>query len=125
MTFTADPTGSFWQDKAAVITGAAGGMGALETARILQAGGTVFAVDVLTAGHEGWERLKAAAGEDGPRLIPHTADISRPEAWSDLKEVIMARAPRSTGWLTTPASPCGKPLPKLSRKNGTASSAST
>lgn len=91
MTFTADPTGSFWHDKAAVITGAAGGMGALETARILQAGGTVFAVDVLAAGHEGWERLKAAAGEHGPRLVPHTADISRPEAWDDLKEVIMAR----------------------------------
>lgn len=91
MTFSADPTGTFWKNKAAVITGAAGGMGELETARILQAGGTVFAVDVLAAGHEGWERLKAAVGEHRPRLVPHTADISRPEAWDDLKEVITAR----------------------------------
>lgn len=90
MTFDANPTGTFWNGKAAVITGAAGGMGALETARILEAGGTVFAVDVLPAGHKGWERLKVAAGEHGPKLVPFTADISRPEAWDALKKEISA-----------------------------------
>ncbi|WP_255769055.1 SDR family NAD(P)-dependent oxidoreductase [Pseudarthrobacter sulfonivorans] len=90
MTFNADATSTFWKDKAAVITGAAGGMGALETTRILKGGGTVFAVDVLPDGHEGWQRLKAAAGDHGPRLVPHTADISRPEAWDALTEEISA-----------------------------------
>ncbi|WAH96239.1 SDR family NAD(P)-dependent oxidoreductase [Arthrobacter sp. MMS18-M83] len=86
-----DPTGAFWKGKAAVITGAAGGMGALETARILQAGGTVFAVDVLALSHESWDRLQTAAGEHRPRLVPYTADIRRAEAWDNLKAEIAAR----------------------------------
>jgi NAD(P)-dependent dehydrogenase (short-subunit alcohol dehydrogenase family) len=81
---------NFWVDKAAVITGAAGGMGAIEAARILHAGGTVFAVDVLPAGHDGWNRLWVAAEEHGSRLIPYTADIRRPEAWEGLKAEIAA-----------------------------------
>lgn len=87
----AESANTFWIDKAAVITGAAGGMGAIEAARILHAGGTVFAVDVLPAGHEGWGRLRASAGDHGPRLIPYAADIRRPEAWEVLKAEIAAR----------------------------------
>lgn len=88
---SADTTSTFWNGKAAVITGAAGGMGAIETERILQAGGTVFAVDILAAGHDSWGRLETAAVEHAPRLVPYIADIRRPEAWDHLKEVIAAR----------------------------------
>jgi 3alpha(or 20beta)-hydroxysteroid dehydrogenase len=84
-------TAQFWPGKAAVVTGAAGGMGAVEAARLLRAGATVFAVDALDPGHDNWSRSRAAAGEDAARLLPFTADVRSPQQWAGLRAAVEAR----------------------------------
>jgi meso-butanediol dehydrogenase/(S,S)-butanediol dehydrogenase/diacetyl reductase len=61
-----------FQDKIAIVTGAASGIGA-ETTRLLVAGGArVLAADI------GAERLAAFAAEMGEAVVPHVADMAEP-----------------------------------------------
>ncbi|WP_447919749.1 SDR family NAD(P)-dependent oxidoreductase [Achromobacter aegrifaciens] len=73
--------GSWWTGKAAVVTGAARGQGAAEALRLLQAGATVYALDVLPEGDATWAALHAAAGADAERLHIRVADVSSEADW--------------------------------------------
>ncbi|MBP6018918.1 MAG: SDR family oxidoreductase [Burkholderiaceae bacterium] len=74
----------FWNGKACVITGGARGQGAAEVLRLLQAGATVFAVDVLPAMDSSWDELRAATQEFSDKLITHTCDVSKHSDWEIL-----------------------------------------
>ena len=79
---------SYWTGKAAVVTGAARGQGAAEALRLLQAGATVYALDVLPDSDATWTDLRAAAGADAERLRIRVADVARESDWLTLAEEI-------------------------------------
>ncbi len=79
---------SWWNGKAAVVTGAARGQGAAETLRLLQAGATVYALDVLPEGDATWAELRNAAGAHAERLRIRVADVARESDWLALAEEI-------------------------------------
>ncbi|WP_258956209.1 SDR family NAD(P)-dependent oxidoreductase, partial [Achromobacter aegrifaciens] len=81
---------SWWNGKAAVVTGAARGQGAAEALRLLQAGATVYALDVLPESDATWAELRAAAGEDAERLRIRVADVARESDWLALADEISA-----------------------------------
>ena len=79
---------SWWNGKAAVVTGAARGQGAAEALRLLQAGATVYALDVLPEGDATWTELRAVAGADAERLRIRVADVARESDWLALADEI-------------------------------------
>ncbi|MGS1107570.1 SDR family NAD(P)-dependent oxidoreductase [Achromobacter anxifer] len=79
---------SWWNGKAAVVTGAARGQGAAETLRLLQAGATVYALDVLPEGDATWAELRNAAGTHAERLRVRVADVARESDWQALANEI-------------------------------------
>ncbi|PTN51383.1 short-chain dehydrogenase [Achromobacter xylosoxidans] len=81
---------SWWNGKAAVVTGAARGQGAAEALRLLQAGATVYALDVLPESDATWAELRAAAGADAEWLRIRVADVARESDWLALADEISA-----------------------------------
>lgn len=81
---------SWWNGKAAVVTGAARGQGAAEALRLLQAGATVYALDVLPESDATWAELRVAAGADAERLRIRVADVARESDWLALADEISA-----------------------------------
>ncbi|WP_088140498.1 SDR family NAD(P)-dependent oxidoreductase [Achromobacter xylosoxidans] len=79
---------SWWNGKAAVVTGAARGQGAAEALRLLQAGATVYALDVLPEGDAAWADLGNAAGAHAERLRVRVADVARESDWVALADEI-------------------------------------
>ncbi len=80
----------YWSGKAAVVTGAARGQGAAEVLRLLQAGATVHALDVLPEDDETWTALRCAAGPAAQRLRVRVADVASEAAWQALAADIAA-----------------------------------
>ncbi|CAB3848199.1 Cyclopentanol dehydrogenase [Achromobacter anxifer] len=80
----------YWNGKAAVVTGAARGQGAAEALRLLRAGATVHALDVLPEGDETWTALRCAAGPAAQRLRVRVADVASEAAWQALAADIAA-----------------------------------
>lgn len=80
----------YWKGKAAVVTGGARGQGAAEVLRLLRAGASVYAVDVLADDDESWNELRAASAEWRDKLIIVRADVSRAEDWDELARRIDA-----------------------------------
>ena len=78
------------EDRVVVITGAAGGIGALLVERFLANGDTVLATDV---GSDALERLRGTFGEDA-KLITAAADISREEDCERLADLVRGEAGR-------------------------------
>ena len=74
----------YWNGKTAVVTGGARGQGAAEVIRLLKAGATVHAVDVLPASDESWAELRRIAQPWGERLRIVDADVADPAAWDAL-----------------------------------------
>jgi meso-butanediol dehydrogenase / (S,S)-butanediol dehydrogenase / diacetyl reductase len=63
-----------FEGKVALVTGAGSGIGRAVTARIVEEGGTVFAVDIDDAA------LQATADLLGKNVSPHVADVGDPDA---------------------------------------------
>lgn len=80
----------YWNGKAAVVTGAARGQGAAEALRLLRAGATVHALDVLPEDDETWTTLCRAAGPAAQRLRVRVADVASEAAWQALAADIAA-----------------------------------
>ncbi len=80
----------YWNGKAAVVSGAARGQGAAEALRLLQAGATVYALDVLPEDDDTWTALRRAAGPDAQRLRVRVADVASEAAWEALAADIAA-----------------------------------
>ncbi len=83
---------TFWQGRAAVVTGGARGQGAALSLQLLQAGATVHVVDVLPPDDVAWQSLRASAdagaGGGSGRLVPWQQDVADPAGWERLSEAL-------------------------------------
>ena len=80
--------------RAVLITGAAGGLGAVMTAALLKDGHAVAAVD---RSREGLARLVASLGAGRERLLPVEAELSEPVACTRAVETAVAHFGRIEG----------------------------
>ncbi|WP_218568353.1 SDR family NAD(P)-dependent oxidoreductase [Pseudomonas sp. H9] len=80
---------NYWLGKAVVVTGGARGQGAAEVLRLLKAGATVYAVDVIPDDDPLWDALVTAAHTSGATLIIRVADVSQESTWTGLARDIL------------------------------------
>ncbi|HWD12259.1 SDR family oxidoreductase [Pseudochrobactrum sp. sp1633] len=83
-------TQDYWNGKAAVITGGARGQGAAEVLRLLRAGASVYAVDILPAEDDSWNELRQSAVQWADRLHIQRADVANPASWEELAQRLQA-----------------------------------
>ena len=88
---TARNSGGRLRDKVAVVTGAGSGIGAGCALMFARQNAHVFAVDI---DGETLAQTRAAAGADGERIEPVTADLTDPQAVNELFEHVAGRAGR-------------------------------
>lgn len=74
----------YWAGKAAIVTGGARGQGAAEIVRLLQAGATAYAVDLLPDADPSWDELRTATAPWADRLHIVRADVASAAAWDGL-----------------------------------------
>lgn len=77
-------TGSYWNGKAAVVTGGARGQGASLACLLLEAGAQVYVMDTLPADDAAWDALRQYAQSQAGTLVEHRVDVAQPEAWENL-----------------------------------------
>lgn len=82
--------------KIVVVTGATGGIGAAETAALLEDGAIVHAIDQVPRDDGAWARLEATAPSK-ERLLCHVADVTSPELWDGLAREFFASGIRPHG----------------------------